>query len=210
MSEMMLRDAGRAHDLRYVILRYFNVAGADPRGRTGHRRKAATHLIKVAGETALGKRAALAGFRHRLSDADGSCVRDYIHVTDLARAHSDALRHLRGGGQSLTLNCGYGHGFLGARSGRRGQARFRRRFQGRDAPRRPGDPARDRGRLRPRRATLGWQPHFDDLATIVTHALAWERALINAARRAPTAARNAISRPQRPAGSMRALIGESA
>src|SRR5271170_1948401 len=111
MSEVMLGDAGRAHNLGYMILRYFNVAGADPRGRAGQSSKAATHLIKVAVEAALGLRPKLDVFGIDYPTPDGSCIRDYIHVSDLVRAHSDALRHLRSGLPSLTLNCGYGHGF---------------------------------------------------------------------------------------------------
>ncbi len=98
MSEIMLRDAGRAHDLKYVILRYFNVAGADPQGRTGQSTKGATHLIKVAVETALGLRPKLEVFGTDYPTPDGTCIRDYIHVADLTRAHSDALAYLRAGG----------------------------------------------------------------------------------------------------------------
>ena len=110
MTEIMLRDAGRAHGLRYVILRYFNVAGADPQCRSGQSTQGATHLIKVAVEAALGLRPARI-FGTDYPTPDGTCIRDYIHVSDLVRAHSDALRHLRCGAPSLTLNCGYGHGF---------------------------------------------------------------------------------------------------
>src|SRR6202043_2867601 len=111
MTEIMLRDAGAAHGLNYLILRYFNVAGADPLLRTGQSTKGATHLIKVAAETALGLRPAMEVFGTDYETPDGTCIRDYIHVSDLVRAHADALRHLRGGGASVTLNCGYGHGF---------------------------------------------------------------------------------------------------
>src|SRR5450631_885724 len=111
MTEIMLRDAGTAHGLSYVILRYFNVAGADPKLRTGQSTKGATHLIKVAVETALGKRAKLDVFGTDYPTPDGTCIRDYIHVADLVRAHSDALAYVRGGGRSVTLNCGYSHGF---------------------------------------------------------------------------------------------------
>ena len=111
MTEIMLRDAGRAHGLNHVILRYFNVAGADPQSRTGQSSPAATHLIKVAVEAALGLRPKMQVFGTDYPTPDGTCIRDYIHVSDLTRAHSDALRHLRSGGSSLTLNCGYGHGF---------------------------------------------------------------------------------------------------
>jgi UDP-glucose 4-epimerase len=177
MSEVMLRDAGRAHGLGYVVLRYFNVAGADPQGRTGQSSKVATHLIKVAVEAALGSRPKLDIFGDDYPTPDGSCIRDYIHVSDLARAHSDALRHLRAGLPSQTLNCGYGHGF----------SVFEvvdtvKRVSGVDfkveiAPRRDGDPAQIVADSSGARTTLGWKPRFDDLSTIVAHALAWEREL---------------------------------
>src|SRR5262245_10927622 len=111
MTEHMLHDAGAAHGLRACILRYFNVAGADPRGRSGQSTKGATHLIKVAVETALGLRPKLDVFGTDYPTPDGTCIRDYIHVWDLVRAHSDALAYLRAGGASVTLNCGYGRGF---------------------------------------------------------------------------------------------------
>ena len=111
MTEIMLRDASNAHGLNHVILRYFNVAGADPKGRTGQSTNGATHLIKVAVETALGLRPKLDVFGTDYQTPDGTCIRDYIHVSDLVLAHCDALRHLRSGAPSLTLNCGYGHGF---------------------------------------------------------------------------------------------------
>jgi UDP-glucose 4-epimerase len=178
MSEIMLRDAGRAHGLGHVIMRYFNVAGADPDCRAGQSSKAATHLIKVAVETALGLRPTLEVYGDDYPTPDGSCIRDYIHVSDLARAHSDALRHLRSGSPSLTLNCGYGHGFSVFEV-----AETVKRVSGVDfkveiAPRREGDPARIVADSQQARATLAWQPRFDDLATIVAHALAWERALM--------------------------------
>jgi len=178
MSETMLRDAGRAHDLRHVILRYFNVAGGDPNGRTGQSSKDATHLIKVAVETALGLRPKLEVFGTDYQTPDGTCIRDYIHVTDLVRAHSDALRHLRSGGKSLTLNCGYGHGFSVLEV-----IEAVKRASGVDlkvetAPRRAGDPAQIVADSRRAGATLGWRPRFDDLSIIVTHALAWERELM--------------------------------
>src|SRR5215471_11180416 len=111
MTEIMLRDAGAAHGLRHMILRYFNVAGADPLGRTGHSTKGATHLIKVAVETALGLRPKVDVFGTDYPTPDGTCIRDYIHVSDLVAAHGDALAYLRAGGASTTLNCGYGPGF---------------------------------------------------------------------------------------------------
>jgi len=110
MSEIMLHDTGKAHGLRFVVLRYFNVAGADPKLRTGQSTPNATHLIKIACEAALGKRAKLSVFGTDYPTPDGTCIRDYIHVSDLARAHSAALAHLRRGGESATFNCGYGQG----------------------------------------------------------------------------------------------------
>ena len=177
MSEIMLHDAGKAHGLRFVVLRYFNVAGADPKLRTGQSTPNATHLIKVACETVLGKRAKIEVFGTDYPTADGTCIRDYIHVSDLARAHSAALAYLRRGGASVTFNCGYG----------RGASVFDviaavKRVSGREFPveiaaRRPGDPpalVADVSRIR---ATLDWQPQFANLDTIVSHALAWERRL---------------------------------
>ncbi len=178
MSEIMLRDAGRANGLGHVILRYFNVAGADAACRAGQSSKTATHLIKVAVEAALGLRPKLEVFGDDYPTPDGSCIRDYIHVSDLVRAHSDALRHLRSGSPSLTLNCGYGHGFSVLEV-----VETVKRVSGVDfkveiAPRREGDPAQIVANSAAARATLGWQPQFDDLSTIVAHALAWERELM--------------------------------
>jgi UDP-glucose 4-epimerase len=178
MTEIMLRDAAHAHDLSYLVLRYFNVAGSDPRHRTGQSSKAATHLIKVAVEAAVGLRPKLQIFGTDYPTPDGTCIRDYIHVSDLARAHSDALRHLRSGGPSLTLNCGYGHGFSVLEVIETVKRVAGVDFKVETAPRRPGDPARIVADSELARATLRWQPRFDDLATIVEHALAWERELV--------------------------------
>jgi len=177
MSEIMLHDAARAHGLRFVVLRYFNVAGADPKGRTGQSTPQATHLIKVACEAALGKRAKLDVYGADYPTPDGTCQRDYIHVSDLVSAHSAALAHLRSGGASSTFNCGYG----------RGASVFEvissvKRVSGVDfkvdiAPRRDGDPAALIANVERIHASLDWQPQFQDLDTIVTHALAWERKL---------------------------------
>jgi UDP-glucose 4-epimerase len=177
MSEIMLHDAGRAHGLRFVILRYFNVAGADPRGRTGQSSPGATHLIKVACETAIGKRPKMSVYGTDYPTPDGTCIRDYIHVSDLARAHSASLGHLRRGGASMTFNCGYG----------RGSSVFEvidavRRVSGRDFQveiegRRAGDPAGLVANVERIRTTLPWQPQFQDIDTIVAHALAWEKRL---------------------------------
>jgi len=174
MTEIMLRDAGAAHGLSYVILRYFNVAGADPLMRTGQSTKGATHLIKVAVETALGLRPAIEVFGTDYETPDGTCIRDYIHVSDLVRAHSDALHHLRDGGASVTLNCGYGRGFSVLDVIDTVKRVSGVDFKVTSSGRRPGDPAAivaDSGRIR---ALLGWAPHFDDLETIVGHALKWE------------------------------------
>jgi UDP-glucose 4-epimerase len=201
MTEIMLRDAASAHDLSYLILRYFNVAGGDPRRRAGQSSKAATHLIKVAVETALGLRPKLQIFGADYPTPDGTCIRDYIHVSDLARAHSDALRHLRTGRPSLTLNCGYGHGFSVLEVIETVKRVSGVDFKVETAPRRPGDPARIVADCQQARAALGWQPRFDNLTTIVEHALAWERELMRrraAAELEPEAAASASSERARP------------
>jgi UDP-glucose 4-epimerase len=177
MSEIMLHDAGKAHDLRFVVLRYFNVAGADPKGRTGQSTPQATHLIKVACEAALGKRAGMEVFGTDYATPDGTCLRDYIHVSDLARAHSAALAHLNRGGASATFNCGYGRGASVLQV-----IDSVKRTSGVDFPvtirgRRAGDPASLIANVDRIHAALPWQPRFQDLDTIVAHALAWERNL---------------------------------
>ncbi len=177
MSEIMLHDAGAAHGLRFVTLRYFNVAGADPKLRTGQSTPAATHLIKVACEAALGKRAKLDVFGIDYPTPDGTCIRDYIHVSDLARAHSAALAYLRRGRASTTFNCGYGHGASVLQVIEAVRRVSQSDFPVEIAARRGGDPAAlvaDVGRMR---GMLDWRPQFDDLDTIVSHALAWERRL---------------------------------
>ncbi|NNM71306.1 UDP-glucose 4-epimerase GalE [Enterovirga aerilata] len=184
MTEWMLEDAGRAHDLRYVALRYFNVAGADPAGRIGQSTPAATHLIKVAAQTALGQRPALEVFGTDYPTRDGSCIRDYIQVSDLANAHLSALDHLRRGGASLTLNCGYGRGYSVLEV-----IDVMKRVSGTDfpvrlSPRRAGDPAAIVAKADRIRAELGWVPQHDDLDGIVAQALAWERHLAGRARAA--------------------------
>jgi len=177
MSEIMLHDAGKAHGLRFVVLRYFNVAGADPKLRTGQSTAGATHLIKVACEAALGKRAKLAVYGTDYPTPDGTCVRDYIHVSDLARAHSAALGYLRRGGASATFNCGYGRGASVLEV-----IDSVRRVSGRDFPveisgRRAGDPPALVANVDRIRSMLDWRPQFQDLDTIVAHAFAWERRL---------------------------------
>src|SRR6185369_7078101 len=158
MTEIMLRDAGIAHGLKHVILRYFNVAGADPQGRTGQSTKGATHLIKVAVETALGRRDKMDVFGTSYPTADGTCVRDYIHVSDLAQAHLDALRYLRAGGASVTANCVYGRGYSV-----REVIDTVKQVSGVDfrvdlAPPRAGDPAQIVASSDRARAVLGWKP----------------------------------------------------
>jgi UDP-glucose 4-epimerase len=191
MTEIMLRDAGSAYGLHHVILRYFNVAGADPQRRTGQSTKAATHLIKVAVETVLGMRPKLDVFGDDYPTPDGTCIRDYIHVSDLVRAHADALRYLRSGAPSLTLNCGYGHGFSVL-----DVIDAVKRVSGVDfkvdiAPRRPGDPAQIVAQSERVRSELGWQPRYDDLSTIVRDALNWERELMKRQTRPAGAGRKA-------------------
>jgi UDP-glucose 4-epimerase len=177
MTEIMLRDADFAHGLPHVILRYFNFAGADPKGRTGQSTKGATHLIKVAVETALGKRKSMSVFGSDYPTPDGTCVRDYIHVSDLIAAHVDALHYLRHGGGSATMNCGYGRGFSVLDVIDAVKRAAKTDFAVEVGPRRPGDPASIVAKSDRARALLGWKPSYDDLDLIVTHALKWEREL---------------------------------
>jgi UDP-glucose 4-epimerase len=177
MSEVVLHDTARAHGLRFVVLRYFNVAGADPKMRTGQSTPQATHLIKVAAETILGKRDKMSVFGTDYPTADGTCIRDYIHVTDLARAHSASLAHLRRGGANATFNCGYGHGYSVLEV-----LESARRVSGSNFPveyagRRAGDPVSLVADVSRIQGTLDWRPLYDNLDTIVQHALAWERRL---------------------------------
>ena len=178
MTENMLADVAAAHPINYAVLRYFNVAGADPLGRTGQSTEGATHLIKVAVEAALGKRASVAVFGADYDTPDGTGVRDYIHVSDLASAHVRALDALRQNtGRNYTMNCGYGRGFsvmevLDAVD-RVTSRTIDRRIEGR----RPGDPASLISDNRHIMSELAWKPIYDDLEQIVAHALAWERKL---------------------------------
>ena len=174
MTEIMLRDTSLAHDFRYVALRYFNVAGADPKGRTGQSTKGATHLIKVACETALAKRAGMDVFGTDYETPDGTCVRDYIHVKDLARAHMAALAHLEGGGNSEIFNCGYGKGYSVLEVIEAVRRVSKKPVAAKLGPRRPGDPAMIVASSDKIRSQLGWQPAHDNLDLIVEHALAWE------------------------------------
>ncbi len=177
MSEWMLRDAAAAHDLRYTALRYFNVAGADPKGRTGQSTPGATHLIKVASETALGKRPFMQVYGTDYATPDGTCIRDYIHVSDLAAAHRLALQRLRAGGESMIANCGYSHGYSVLEVIDVVRRAFGRDFDVRMGERRPGDATAVVANSDLARHELGWKPQRDDLDLIVKDALNWERAL---------------------------------
>jgi UDP-glucose 4-epimerase len=177
MSEWMLRDLCSASPLRSVVLRYFNVAGSDPQLRIGQSTREATLLIKVAAEVMAGRRPALSVFGTDYPTPDGTGVRDYIHVSDLARAHLDALDYLRRGGDSTTLNCGYGHGY----SVREVIDAVRRIGGGEirvvEEPRRAGDPPLLVARAERIKSVLGWKPTLNSLDTIVSTSLAWERKL---------------------------------
>lgn len=178
MSEMMLRDLGKASDMRHVILRYFNVAGSDPAGRIGQSTKNATLLIKVAAEVAVGKREQLYVFGTDYPTCDGTGVRDYIHVDDLADAHIKALDYLQRGGESVTLNCGYGHGYsvrevIDAVNRVNGAP-----INVKEEDRRAGDPPSLIARADRIRKVLGWEPRHDDLDFIVKTSLDWERKLL--------------------------------
>ncbi|MFP4597327.1 MAG: UDP-glucose 4-epimerase GalE [Persicimonas sp.] len=175
MTEWMLRDVAHAHDFRYVALRYFNVAGADPKGRTGQSTPQATHLIKVASEAALGKRERLAIFGTDYETRDGTCIRDYIHVTDLARVHILALEALESGEDSRVLNCGYGHGYTVREVIEAVKRVSEVDFEVADAARRAGDPPELIADSTKLREQFGWQPQHDEIDEIVRTALAWEK-----------------------------------
>lgn len=177
MSEIMVRDAALAHGIRYVMLRYFNVAGCDPKLRTGQSTHGATHLIKVACEAALGKRSHMSIYGTDYDTPDGTCIRDFIHVADLVSAHLAALRFLRGGGLKFTANCGYSRGQSVRQVIDAVKRVSGRTFRVVEEKRRPGDiPAlvANAGRVQSR---LGWRPRHDDLDFIVKTALEWENRL---------------------------------
>ena len=178
MTEIMLRDTAAAHEFRYAALRYFNVAGADPKGRTGQSTKGATHLIKVACEALLGRRASLEVFGTDYGTPDGTCVRDYIHVSDLAEAHVLALGYLRDQKKSLVANCGYGRGFSVLEVLKTVERVGGKALPVTYGPRRAGDAEAIVARVDKIHAHLDWHPKQDDLDTIVAHALAWEETLI--------------------------------
>ena len=179
MSEWMLRDLAAATSLRYVVLRYFNVAGSDPGGRIGQSTINGTLLTKVACETAVGKRPHISIFGTDYPTQDGTGIRDYIHVEDLASAHLRALDYLRAGGNSETLNCGYGHGYsvrdvISSVNQLHGQP-----IKVVESPRRAGDPPSLVAKAQRVREVLGWTPQFDDLTVIVRSQLNWEKRLLS-------------------------------
>ena len=177
MSEWILRDLAAVTDFRYDSLRYFNVAGSDPQCRIGQATAKATLLIKVACEAAVGKRPHVSIYGTDYPTPDGTGIRDYIHVDDLARAHLRALDYLRGGGASQVLNCGYGHGYSVREVLASVQRVSGRTLVIKEEPRREGDPDSLVARADLVRATLGWSPQLDDLDTIVRTALRWEEKL---------------------------------
>jgi len=179
MTEIMVRDTALASNLRYVMLRYFNVAGCDPLQRTGQSTEGATHLIKIACETALGRRASMSIFGDDYDTPDGTCIRDFIHVSDLVNAHYAALNFLRQGGLKFTANCGYSKGYSVKQV-----VDVVKRIAGNDFPvvfedRRPGDIASLTANAHRLMSRLSWKPKHDNLEKIVRDALAWEAALDN-------------------------------
>jgi UDP-glucose 4-epimerase len=178
MSEWMLRDTAAASSLRYVTLRYFNVAGSDPEARIGQSTRKATLLVKVACEASVGKRECVSVFGSDYPTPDGTGVRDYIHVDDLARAHLSAVDYLAAGGRSETLNCGYGHGYSVREVLRSVERVSGRPLRVQEMPRRAGDPPTLVAKADRIRSVLGWQPQLDDLDGIVASSLRWEEKLL--------------------------------
>jgi UDP-glucose 4-epimerase len=178
VTEYMLRDAAAAHDFNYGILRYFNVAGADPERCTGQCSKAATHLIKVASEVASGKRPQISVFGTDYDTPDGTCIRDYIHVSDLAHAHVLTLEHILKTQQNVTFNCGYGHGYSVREVLNTVQKVAGKNITIVETDRRLGDPPALVADNTTIRTTLNWQPQHDNLEFIVKTALAWEAGLV--------------------------------
>jgi UDP-glucose 4-epimerase len=178
MTEWMLADVAAAHPIKYGVLRYFNVAGADPKKRSGQSTPLATHLIKVASQTALGQRQKMDIFGTDYPTPDGTCIRDYIHVTDLIEAHKLLLDHLRGGGESTTLNCAYGQGYSVRQVVDTVKSISGVDFRVDEGPRRAGDPASITATGENIRKQLGWVPAHADLREMVQTALDWERYLM--------------------------------
>lgn len=175
MTEYMLRDYSAASNFRYVALRYFNVSGADPEGRIGQSSPKATHLLKVACETATGKRDHIDVFGTDYPTPDGTCVRDYIHVSDLAEAHVKALEYLEKGGESQVLNCGYGHGFSVKEVLDKVKEVTGVNIKINYADRRPGDAASLTAKVDRIHSIIGWKPKYDDLGLIIKSAYEWEK-----------------------------------
>lgn len=175
MTEHMLRDLAFASKFRYVALRYFNVSGADAEGKIGQSFPRATHLIKVACEVATAKRESMSVFGTDYPTKDGTCIRDYIHVTDLADAHVKALEYLANGGESQVLNCGYGHGFSVREVLTRVKEVTGKDIKVIDSPRRPGDPASLTAKADRIQSVIGWKPKYDDLNLIIKSAYEWEK-----------------------------------
>lgn len=174
MSEWLIQDQARASSLRYIILRYFNVAGADPNGRIGQMAPKASHLIRAACDVALGRKSSMQIFGTDFPTPDGTCIRDYIHVEDLASAHLAALNYLEAGNESQILNCGYGQGYSVRQVINRVQSISGVDFPVVEVDRRPGDPASVTACVHQIHHTLDWQPQYNDLDTIVRTALLWE------------------------------------
>ncbi len=179
MSEMMLADVSAAHPLTFGALRYFNVAGADPKGRSGQSSPNATHLIKIATQTALGQRDHIDVYGSDYNTPDGTCVRDYIHVSDLINAHILLLKYLRDGGQSNIMNCGYGQGYSVNQVIDMVKSVSGIDFNVRHVDRRAGDPDAIVAASKKLKSLVGWQPEHDDLEKIIKSALAWEKYLIS-------------------------------
>jgi UDP-glucose 4-epimerase len=177
MSEFILNDVSLVSEMKYVILRYFNAAGADPKSRMGQRSLNATHLIKIACEAAVGKRSGIEIFGDDYETPDGTCLRDYIHIEDLAQAHLLALKYLRKGGESTVLNAGYGKASSVLEVIKAVEEVSKKKINVEIAQRRPGDPAKLVAESKKIRELLGWQPVNDDLLKIVSDAFAWEQKL---------------------------------
>lgn len=178
MTEWMLEDVANAHDFSYVALRYFNVAGASKTGMIGQSTPNATHLLKIASEVAVQKRKEMSVFGDDYNTPDGTCVRDYIHVDDLAMAHLDALAYLENNSKSQVLNCGYGHGFSVKEVLREVESISGKKLKVLTAPRRIGDAVKLISKADQIKKVLGWIPLYDDLSYIVNSAIEWEKKLM--------------------------------
>lgn len=177
MTEYMLRDCSLAYDFNYVALRYFNVAGADPKGRTGQSTKGATHLLKAVCETATGKRSHVEIFGNDYPTPDGTCIRDYIHVWDLVNAHISALKYLSANNESLVVNCGYGTGYSVQEVIRTVEKIYNKKLDVRISKRRNGDAVKVVADNSIAINKLGWEPQYNDIEKIIIDALNWEEKL---------------------------------